>query len=72
LIDRESFSIRSITIWQSEEIMRKNDGRIELRAHLKSFDQYYAEPPTYAYFDVSSCWLAEMPTPFEIKYGETP
>ncbi len=54
LVDRESGKAMSVTIWEDEGKMKANEGRADVQDALRSFEPYYADAPSWSYFDVAA------------------
>ncbi|MEW6633507.1 MAG: hypothetical protein AB1440_21780 [Pseudomonadota bacterium] len=56
-VNRETGDLRSVTIWESKEILKSNEGRADIVNQLASFDVYYADKPVWTYFDLTSSYV---------------
>src|SRR5262245_56370321 len=57
LLDRDTCEVRSVTIWESQEAITRNEQRPELAAMFGSFDRYYADKPYWTYLDMPAWWI---------------
>ena len=53
-LDKNTCQGRSITIWESEELMKAAADRPDLKEKWKELDQYYAAPPQSEVFDIAT------------------
>ncbi|MBM3597700.1 MAG: hypothetical protein FJX35_05760 [Alphaproteobacteria bacterium] len=57
MVDRDTCQVRSVTIWDSQESITKNENRPELAPMFASFEKYYADKPYWLYFDLPAWWI---------------
>ena len=55
-VDRETCQVRSVTVWESQEILAENERRPELPGQLSTFERFYADKPYWTYYDIPGSW----------------
>ena len=54
LVDRDTGKVLSVTIWESEEAVRAQEGDPRFKEAIDHFRQYFAAEPTSSYYTVGA------------------
>lgn len=56
-VDPATRHLRSITVWESEAIMRKHEARRDVAEFARNFERFYESSVVWTYFEVRAGYL---------------